>query len=154
MKCAWSHCRHGGEVNKEDAVKKGTRYFHPDCLREKDAINEIIKVYHERVDDKPIENFLRKTINDLVFKDENSAEFLLFALNYCLDNGWSLHSPNGLRYVAKDVVSKKEWNKNHDPKPIKAVNQFVIEGESKYDATPINQGNTKKLSGFARIIGG
>lgn len=150
MKCGWTHCKHGGEVDKENAVKKGARYFHPDCLREKDSINEIIKVYHERVDDHPIENFLRKTVNDLVFKDGNSAEFLLFALKYCLDHGWTLRSPNGLHYVAKDGISKKEWEKKKKEEN-NTVTQVTIEGETNYNVNPII--NINKPTGFASILG-
>lgn len=156
MKCGWTHCKHGGEVDKENAVKKGARYFHPDCLREKDSINEIIKVYHERVDDHPIENFLRKTVNDLVFKDGNSAEFLLFALKYCLDHGWTLRSPNGLRYVAKDGISKKEWEKllNHnvnneyrEKKRLTMINdEFSLDASSSFTFKP------QKAFGFEDIL--
>lgn len=150
MKCAWVHCQHGGEVDKKDAVKNGTRYYHPDCLRGKIAINDIIKLYHERIDDHPIENFLRRTVNELVFKNGYDAEFLLFALRYCLDHGWNLHSPNGLYYVAKDKISKKEWDKRKEEEN-HTVTQVTIEGETNYDVNPII--NTNKPTGFASILG-
>lgn len=111
MKCRWSHCKHGGEVNKDDAVKDGSAYYHADCYAEKKAIQDIIDLYHEKVDANPIENYLRKTVNDLIFKDGNAAEYLLFAFRYCLNNGWHLHTPSGLRYVAKDGTAKDAWNK-------------------------------------------
>ena len=150
MKCGYSHCKHGGEVDKAAAVKEGTRYYHPDCLREKQAITEIIDIYHKRVDEHPIENFLRKVVNDLVLKDGYGAEFLLFALKYCLDHGWTLRSPNGLRYVARDGTAKKEWDKRHVQKN-NTVTQVEISGETDYTATPIM--NTSKQRGFASILG-
>ena len=37
-----------------------------------------------------------------MLKQNVNAEFLLFALNYCLDNGWNLRYPAGLKAVSKD----------------------------------------------------
>lgn len=111
FKCGYSHCKHGGEVNKEDGVLSGTRWFHPDCLAEKNAILEIIDVWYKRVDEHPIFTNLRRTIDNLVYKEGNDAEFLLFSLNYCLDHGWNLKHPPGLRYVAKNEDAKKAWEK-------------------------------------------
>ena len=156
MKCGYSHCKHGGEVDKAAAVKEGTRYYHPDCLREKQAITEIIDVYHKRVDQHPIENFLRKVVNDLVLKDGYGAEFLLFALKYCLDHGWTLHSPNGLRYVARDGTAKKEWDRLLSWKMNSEMQKK--RSEEMVDATDIKTEATfkftpQKAKGFDDIFG-
>ena len=150
MKCGWKHCKHGGEVDKADAIKEGTRYYHPDCLREKKAMMEIVEIYHERIDEHPIETLLHRVVNDLVFKDGYGAEFLLFALKYCLDHGWTLRSPNGLRYVARDSSAKQEWEKRQMQKN-NTVTQVEISGETDYATTPIV--NTNKQRGFASILG-
>lgn len=121
MKCRWSHCKHGGEVNKSEAVKEGSSYYHPECYAERKAINEIIRIYHEKVDAHPVESYLRGTINDLIYKQDVSAEFLLFALQFCIDHGWSLHTPGGLRYVAKDVTAKKTWVKMKDQETLRKL---------------------------------
>lgn len=116
FKCAYSHCKHGGIVDEKEAVKVSTRYYHPDCLIEKNAMTEIVDVWFRRVDSKPIYTNLRRTISDLVYKDGNDAEYLLFALNYCIDHGWTLRHPQGLRYVAKDTDAKDEWEKRKEQK--------------------------------------
>ena len=157
MKCRWSHCRHGGEVDRDLAVKEGAAYYHPDCYAEKKAIQGIIDLYHERVDAAPIENYLRKTINDLIFKDGNTAEYLLFAFNYCLNNGWHLHTPSGLRYVAKDGTAKAAWNKKASIKASKEIQQQTkndtsIESEFDLDATPITSSVTNKNK-FSSVLG-
>ena len=110
MKCRWKHCKYGGEVDKDKAVKVGIAYFHPECYAERQAIQKIIDVWHERVDAYPMESMLRKMVNDLVLKQNVNAEFLLFALNYCLDNGWNLRYPAGLKAVSKDDKARKAWD--------------------------------------------
>lgn len=155
MKCGYKYCKHGGEVSREDGIMEGARYFHADCLREKKAINAIIELFHERVDPKPIEAWLRKTVNDLVVKDGNDAEYLLFAFRYCLDHGWTLHKPTGLMYVAKDVTARKEWEKLHHKKIMEKVreqqkNMVVEEGFN------VDNGSFKyiphKATGFEDIL--
>ena len=109
MKCRWKHCKYGGEVDKDKAVKVGIAYFHPECYAERQAIQKIIDVWHERVDAYPMESMLRKMVNDLVLKQDVNAEFLLFALNYCIDHGWHLRYPAGLKHVAKNEDAQKAW---------------------------------------------
>lgn len=54
MKCRYKYCKHGGEVNKEDAVVDGNAYFHPDCYRAKMAMKEILSIYRDRIDPNPM----------------------------------------------------------------------------------------------------
>lgn len=111
FKCRWSHCKHGGEVRLDDAVKDGSSYYHKDCYEEKQNIQKIMDLYVERVDPNPIFSLLRKTVNDLVFKDGFGADYTLFALKYCLDNGWKIKHVPGLRYVVRDDKAKAAWER-------------------------------------------
>ena len=156
MKCRWKHCKYGGEVSKDEAVQVGIAYFHPQCYAEKEAIQKIIDVYHKRVDAHPIEGFLRKTVNDLVLKEDVNAEFLLFALNYCLDHGWKLRYPAGLKYVAKDDKSRSIWEAQQDKiikQQIKAQtttenNDFVVD----FSLPKTKNSNTNKPK-FSSVLG-
>ena len=116
MKCRWSHCRHGGEVDKEDAVHVGNAYYHKDCYAEKEAIQKIIDLYHEKVDQRPLESYLRSTVNSIIFKEKYSAEYLMFAFKYCLNSGWKFHHPAGLRLAVKNSDAEKTWNKEQERK--------------------------------------
>lgn len=113
-KCAYPKCKYGGEVNKNEAVKVSNRYYHKECLAEKNAKLEIIDVWVAKVDPHPIFNLLRKTIDNLVDKEGNDAEYLLFALRYSIDHGWKISHPAGLRYVAKNKDAENEWNKRKE----------------------------------------
>lgn len=114
MKCRWSHCKHGGEVNKEDAVHVGNAYYHKDCYAEKEAIQKIIDLYHEKVDPKPLESYLRSTVNSLIYKDKYSAEYILYAFKFCLNSGWKFNHPAGLRHAVKNTDAKKTWDKEQE----------------------------------------
>ena len=159
MKCRWTHCKHGGEVDKDDAVKVGSAYYHKDCYAEKEAIQNIINLYHEKVDPRPIESYLRGTVNSLIYKDKYSAEFLLYAFRYCLNSGWTFNHPAGLRHAVKNVNAKKAWDKEQEKKVQAALkekqktvlvnNEFVLDlptGGSSY----VNNSRSK----FESVLGG
>lgn len=150
MKCRWKHCRYGGVVDKKDAVKIGGAYYHKDCYVEKKSIQSIIDIYKKEVDPEPIEKYLRRTINDLVFKCGNSAEFLLFAFRYCLDNGWTIKTPAGLRFVSKDGMAKAAWERKLKTEADN-VSQVKIDSVTNYEVTPLT--TVKKQDGFASILG-
>lgn len=150
MKCRWKHCKFGGEVDKDKAVQIGLSYFHPECYAERESIQKIIDTWHERVDAYPIESMLRKMVNDLVLKQNVNAEFLLFALNYCLDNGWNLRHPAGLKAVSKDDKAHKAWDKKQNKKlGTKAATK--ITDEFRMDDTPFDF-KPQKAVGFEDIL--
>ena len=152
MKCAYKHCKHGGEVEKDQAVKVGNRYYHADCLKEKETVKSIIDLYHEMVDPKPIENYLRKTVNDLIYKDGNDASFILFAIRFCLDNGWTLRSPGGLRYVAKDWKAKEAWKNKEMAKLSREIKIQMPSFDEELDLPEIKQTKSTKKK-ISTIIG-
>lgn len=109
MKCAYGHCLHGGTITKEEGVLVGTRYYHEDCLREKNNIQAIIDMYVKRIDPTPVFAQLRRTINDIVYKHDVDSGFFLFALRFYLDAGKNINSPFGLYYVVKNKSAIDAW---------------------------------------------
>lgn len=159
MKCRWSHCKHGGEVDKSEAVQVGSAYYHKDCYTEKKSIEDIITVYTERVDPNPIIPAIRKVINDLIFNKGYDAEYLLYAVNYCLDHGWKLKYPGGLYYVAKNDDVKTGWARKNMAKVKRQVEQEMKSVNSEppefdLDNYKPSQSFVKKSGGskFSRII--
>lgn len=150
FKCRWSHCKHGGEVRLDDAVKDGSSYYHKDCYEEKQNIQKIMDLYVERVDPNPIFSLLRKTVNDLVFKDGFGADYTLFALKYCLDNGWKIKHIPGLRYVVRDDKAKAAWERQLSAS--RSYPAFSINTEINFDIAPAI--HAPKQRSFTDILGG
>ena len=158
-KCAYPHCKHDDrKVHKDEAVKVGNRYWHPDCLAEKNAKLEIIDTWVKRIDPHPIFNLLRKIIDELVDKENNDAEYLLFALNYCLDNGWNLSYPMGLKYVSKDIAAKKAWEKRKENEIMKELREDMQkiadkESNSSWDLPEIPVNKKSNRTNISKILG-
>ena len=98
VKCRYAHCKHQNrELLKEDAVLSGkASYYHADCFEESENIKKIIDVYCRLVDKHPVFTQLRRTIQDLIQKNDIDSAYLLFATEYASRRGWLKHIP-GLR---------------------------------------------------------
>lgn len=151
MKCRYNHCKHGGEVDVNEAVRIGKAYYHKDCLKEKQEIEEVMKVYEEKVDPHPIFARLRKVINTIVYDYGNSSEYLLFALKRYLGAGKRLNHPEGLYYVVKDTAAKDEWNRIQEAKR-NQITMVTIDVED--NSAPLPQIEIKSKRGFADILRG
>lgn len=155
FKCGYKHCLHGGEVDKNEAVKDGTRYYHIDCLKEKNDIQAVFDLYVERVDATPIFTQLRSTINEIVYKRGCKPEFLLFALKYYLDMGKNLNYPAGLYYVVKNEEVKKAWEKKQSNAVFAELEkQMKYEEETaEFDLQEFKQKQTNNRKKISNILG-
>lgn len=156
MKCKYSHCKHDStEIkNGEEILVGKASYYHKDCYEEMSAIKKIIDSYVERVDPHPIMSLLRKVINEIVYKNKVDASFLLFAFNYCLDNGWSISHPQGLYYVAKNNAAKQQWNRIMASKSVKEMKAKLNDNEVNDDIEESKSFDyhVQKAVGFGDIL--
>jgi len=107
MKCAYKYCRYGGEVEKENAVKRSNRYWHKECAHEADMKNEIKDYYYKKFNSKePMKNAntaLKKFINEQGY----SADYVM----YCLKKAEKLNSIYGLSYTLSYKKNEEEFKK-------------------------------------------
>ena len=109
MKCGYSKCKLGGEVDKEVAIKVGKRWWHEECIKERDLKSEIEKTYYEKFESKePIIN-VRNAISKYIDKDMHDPNYVL----WCLKNkATKLNSLFGLSYILgykqNEIDFKKE----------------------------------------------
>lgn len=150
-KCKYTHCRHESrEIPDDEAVTpNGTTYYHADCYKEKESIDNIIKLWADCVDQSPIYAQLRNVVNKIVFNNGIPADQLLFCLKWCIEHRWKLRHPSGLYYVAKDDEAIAAYNEAKKPKINIQPDMFVVDDDlSKVDGFKIKIGN----SGFNRIL--
>lgn len=121
MKCRYSYCKHGGEVNKDIAVKDGNSYYHKECLNEKLLKVEIENYYIQNMPSVALQ-LLRKAIKQIIHDKNISAELVLFALHYIKDNNKPLNSPFGLTYYCEDNKIQDLYKKEMIKKQYKKIN--------------------------------
>jgi hypothetical protein len=91
MKCRYSHCPYGGEVNKDEAVKDGNRYYHPDCKQKVEMRKEMVRIATE-INPNIIQNELGRVLNILLYQRELEFQYVLGALKYAKYAGIALYN--------------------------------------------------------------
>lgn len=150
--CGYKHCLHAGEkVKQEEAKQSGSRYYHPDCLQQKNNMNDVKNLYYEHISKTVVMKNLMKVINNIVLEKHIDSEYLLFAMKYVISNHMTLNSPYGLYYIIDNKKVKSAWEKKkakENERKIVEASKDVINNDVKFKLT------LKENDGFDRIFGG
>ena len=150
VKCRLKHCLHASrEVQKDQAIKVGSSYYHPDCYQANRNIREIIDIFSKKINPNVVFAELNRVVSTIVYDKGIDSGLLLFGLKYYIEHGKNLNYPQGLYYVVqnKDVVREYEKSKAMDlAKEVKE--KTTIESEEGGTFTHIASRN----KGFADIL--
>ena len=121
-KCRYKHCQHESyEISQDEAVRIGTRYFHKDCAETYQNIEEIKRLYYEKISNTVVMAQLVKAVNSVVFDKHVDSAFVLFALKYAINTKHQIKSPYTLHYLVDNYKIKDAWEKkkSNDVKNVK-----------------------------------
>lgn len=141
MKCGYGkNCKHGGEVDKDLATKVGNKYYHEDCIHEKEGKIEIEKYYLENLPPTTLP-VLRKSIKQLLEKGM-SVDYILYVEKYIVTNNKPINSPFGLvnyclDYKLKNQFEKEEINKKY--KELETSDENYVAEEVTFTYKPSNK---------------
>lgn len=107
MKCRYNQCKFGGEVDKNEAIKIGSCYYHKKCYEEKEFKKKIEKTYYDIFQNNEPIQAVRRAINKYVNKDNYEPEYILFVLNESI----KLNSMFGLIYYLRNDKFRSKYNK-------------------------------------------
>lgn len=149
FKCRLSKCLHPDEPLLESiAVKDGNAYYHPDCLRTKNDIKEIIDVFTKRANPNVVYGVLGHVINEIVYNRKFDSSKLLWGINWVLDHGWNLRYPQGLYRVIQDV----EWQEEYDKLLRRSQPKYKVEITDDEMDAPTFEYVPEKQKSFADIL--
>lgn len=151
--CRYVHCLHNTkdiDLVNEQFVKDGNMYYHEDCYKTKNDIQRIKTLWHDNIDRMVVFAQLNKILNNLIFKDHISSDYILFAVKYAIDNkDVKLQYPPGLKYVLGNQKVKAAYEKAKAPKYTQS--DFVAKED---DSNAPKFSFKKKNTGFGSILGG
>lgn len=150
-KCGWSHCEKVYIYDTDEKTKVGKRWYHAECAKERETIQDIITKFIEYVDENVDVIMLRKIVNELIFTNNYPAEYVMFALDYALQNPFiHLNYPGGLYKLCRSSDIMKAWKEHQDKEFMKTVDnsQFVAKD---VEVTPLNH-KPSKTGGFGSIL--
>lgn len=153
-KCRYTHCSHDCKdinLTTDKFIKDGSSYFHEDCYQTRENIQQIKELWHDHIDGLVVYAQLNKILNQLIFEEHISSDYVLFAVRYSINNNndVKLRYPPGLKYVLGNQKVKAAYNKSL----IKKVPQSAFVAKEDEETTPKFSFKAKK-SGFGSILGG
>lgn len=153
-KCRYSHCLHKDtaiNIDSEEFEKEGNAYYHKDCYQTKCDIQYIKTLWHDHIDSLVVYAQLTKILNRLIFENHVSSDYVVFAIQYCIDhpNSFKLQHPPGIKYILGNQKIKDAYTKSKT----KAVSKATFSA-TQNDSTEPTFSVHKKPSGFSSILGG
>ena len=109
------------------------KYMRKDCTDESKILQSIRDLYRSKISATVVFSQLNAVINDIVFKKNINAQFLLFALRYAVDNNIPIRSPYGLHYIVDNYRIKEAWK---DKISYEAASRIRREIENTSDIQP------------------
>lgn len=126
FKCGFRHCQHEScEVSQDEAVKVKNRYFHQDCAEIYSNIEEVKKLYYEKISNTVVMPQLVSVINNIVFNKKVDSNYLLFAVKYAINTKRKINYPQVLHYIIDDYKIKDAWKK----KQLQAIKDVKFEAQ-------------------------
>lgn len=138
--CSYANCPFPDKlVNVEDAVKIGARYRHKTCDEIAKNCAKIRDTYVGIISSNVVMTQLNSVIKNLVFKklkndnlspDKSALEasrFLLFALNYAINNRMRINSPYAMHYLIDNERVKKAWEEKSNQTVEKELRKSAID---------------------------
>lgn len=120
-KCCYKNCLVKTEIDEKVAIRVGNKYYHPECLKTKEQIDEIIKLWAEKINEHVVYSQLRSVINNIIFTKGVSSDYLLFGLKYYIFERIPLNYPQGLHYVIQNKDVEKAYAKYNVKKMDKPI---------------------------------
>jgi len=123
MKCGYNNCKLGGQVEKEDSVKIGGRYYHKECENKKVIKSECSdKLISIGMIPKLVGIFLKKIVDD----EGVDLDYLQFTIDYIILHKLKLTNPYGVKYYMGDYKIKAEYDKYLAKKISADINKGMI----------------------------
>lgn len=110
VNCGYSKCIYDGRVEKEDAIKVKSQYFHLDCHLQKQERQKVFEMFRDNffTQDKPAMIYL---VIDNLIKKQVSFEYMMYAIQYAKQNCWKFQSCFGLYKLMENEQMRTMFNK-------------------------------------------
>lgn len=164
--CAYPGCQHEGrlvDILSDKCVKVNQRYYHQDCFekqrrqkekQEKDKLNiqRIKNIWIDKINPHVVQSYLYKELNTLIKDKKIPSEYVLFVVQYCVDNKCGLHFPPGIKYYVDKQYIKDAYARYTRSKVKIDPDAFTVDHDET-DAPKFKAPEQKK-QGFGSILGG
>lgn len=107
--CSYKHCRFNNSLSDDGLLKVGNKYYHKECLAERDEISKAVSFYLRNFDCNANRALVTKTIQTLVCGRNFSTDYVMYMLTYIKDKCMPLNYPSGLYKYAENVKIRSAY---------------------------------------------
>lgn len=122
-KCWYKNCKIGKVANNE-AIKIGNKRYHKKCYQDLEDLKKCRELYVEYINPAVVHVQLNSTINNLVNDKKIKPCYLLYVIEYIIDNKLEVKSVYSLHYFINNYKIKNSYKSLNDVK--KAVESLKI----------------------------
>lgn len=147
MTCEYKRCRHKGDQNCNEY---DGHWYHDDCYAEMQDVRLMLSIWQDRINIKVNYGDFYKNIYSLL--SSHSSSYILFCLEYALNNNKGLNYPAGLKYY----VNKQEFVSAYEAEQKRKTHEKAkkYKFEAKEPQKEIEQTFTPQVDkGFSAIFG-
>lgn len=145
--CNFRFCPYENKIVPEGTgVLSGKRWFHEDCLKTRDNMEAVKRIYYEHISQTVVMSQLVKTIQNIVINKGVDSEYLLFAVKFVVTKRQTIRSPYGLHYIIDDPTVKAAWERK------KMQDEQRKQRRLEKEAVQFTAKQSEK-EGFERILG-
>lgn len=149
--CRCTKCLHETrdiDISKDEFISVGSSYYHKDCYQTKCDIELVMNIWGEDIDPNVSYSYLRKELNNLIYTQGNSSDYIIFCARRGAKSGRLKHIP-GLKYIVNDESVKKSYYRTR----VK-INEDDFKVDKEDQREPKFNGMKSKPTGFGSIFGG
>ena len=147
MKCEYTHCRHKGNLNCNDY---NGHWFHKDCYKERQNLIYMLDLWKKHINKRVNPGDFYKHTYALF--DKHPSDYIVFCLEYAIDNHKGLNYPAGLKFYVDKQEFKEAYVAAKEQAARKKAKQFKFEvKESQEEVKPTFTPQVD--NGFSAILG-
>lgn len=150
--CQNKHCKLGGKImiETEPFIKEKNGCYHEACYQEKKDMMLLRDMWMKHISPTVVISQLNKVLGELIDLPGVTSGYLIFVMQYIIDNHCKLRYPQGFKYYVDKQDIKDAYAKKN--RPLVTSKQFVITQDD--DNAPAFTAALKKPVGFSSILGG
>ena len=151
--CRFQNCKHGKRVNinTEAFVKDNKSFYHEDCYKIKTDLQLFRDLWYKHISSTVVHSQLNQVLNQLVSQNVPS-DYLLFVLQYVIDNHLSLRYPAGIRYYVDYPKIKEAYQKKKIANADFSIKNNGYKADFSIDDDAPTFSVKRKPSGFNKIL--
>lgn len=142
--CGYQHCKQSGvKVPSNEAIKDGTRYYHPDCHKEKEDKQKIFDLYYKCYRSTEDYHLVRKVLVQLINEQGFTSEYVLYVLCQAIIGKIPFKGIFTLSWLVKNNMQiKKKYENFKIKEKVKDYNFESIETTKRDSCTYKKENNT------------